>query len=25
VFQDDVFWRAVDPEAPNAQPCAQGT
>jgi len=24
-FQDDVFWRAVDPEAPNAQPCAQGT
>jgi len=25
VFQDDVFWRAVDPEAPNAQPCSQGT
>jgi hypothetical protein len=25
VFQDDVFWRAVDPEALNAQPCAQGT
>ena len=24
-FQDDVFWRAVDPESPNAQPCAQGT
>jgi prepilin-type N-terminal cleavage/methylation domain-containing protein len=25
VFQDDVFWRAVDPESPNAQPCSQGT
>jgi Tfp pilus assembly protein PilW len=24
-FQDDVFWRAVDPESPNAQPCTQGT
>ena len=24
-FQDDVFWRAVDPESPNAQPCSQGT
>jgi Tfp pilus assembly protein PilW len=23
-FQDDVFWRAVDPESPTAQPCAQG-
>jgi hypothetical protein len=23
-FQDDVFWRAVDPENPNAQPCSQG-
>jgi len=25
VFQDDVFWRTIDPETPNAQPCAQGT
>jgi Tfp pilus assembly protein PilW len=24
-FQDDVFWRAVDPESPNSQPCTQGT
>jgi Tfp pilus assembly protein PilW len=24
VFQDDVFWRAVDPESPSAQPCSQG-
>jgi prepilin-type N-terminal cleavage/methylation domain-containing protein len=24
-FQDDVFWRAIDPESPNAQPCSQGT
>jgi hypothetical protein len=23
-FQDDVFWRAIDPETPNAQPCSQG-
>lgn len=23
-FQDDVFWRAVDPESPTAQPCSQG-
>jgi Tfp pilus assembly protein PilW len=24
-FQDDVLWRAVDPESPSAQPCTQGT
>jgi type II secretory pathway pseudopilin PulG len=23
-FTDDVFWRAIDPETPNAQPCSQG-
>jgi prepilin-type N-terminal cleavage/methylation domain-containing protein len=23
-FQDDVFWRASDPESPQAQPCSQG-
>jgi hypothetical protein len=23
-FQDDVFWRAIDPETPNSQPCSQG-
>jgi Tfp pilus assembly protein PilW len=23
-FEDDVFWRAIDPETPNALPCSQG-